>query len=271
MSKIEEAMRRLEGEPALGALAPELGAGSTAPPRPGPSSTIARMGDDLQRTPKQLDAARLIYSGAKDSRTMNAFRQLRTTLLRRAGHRNFLLMVSGTTQRAGSSFVASNLGAAIALDETKTALVIDCNLRDPGVSGLAVSSGGEVPGLTDYLSGAEPRLEHIIHSTGVPRLRVVPTGSRAHAGTELFTGPKLRKLFQELLARYPDRYIIVDAPAITEYADARIVAELCHFVMLVVPYGRATVSQVEEAVAAVAAERFVGTVLNDTPYWPLQG
>lgn len=234
-------------------------------------SAIARMQEGGLRTPAELEAANLIYAGAPDTRATNAFRQLRTSVLRRAGHRNFLLMVTGTGDGAGSSFIAANLAAAIALDQSKTALLVDCNLRRPDLSRLAVATELDPIGLTDFLSGAVTSVKRIIHPTGIRRLRVIPVGTSVHAGSEVFTGANLRNLFSELLARYPDRYIIVDAPAVAESADARILAELCNFVMVTVPYGRVTAGQLEAAVSTIPEEHFLGTVVNDEPFWPLQG
>ena len=271
MSKIEEAMRRLQGD-----LAPRgverslLDESGSDTGRRSRSGGIARMRESGLREPAELDRLRLIYPGAPDTRTVNAFRQLRTSLLRRAGHRNFLLMVAGTGERAGGSFVAANLAAAIALDGTKTALLVDCDLGNPTSSHLALGDDEPLPGLTDFLNGFETAVERIIHPTGVARLRAIPAGRFVGAAQESFSGPQLRHLFDELLGRYPDRYIVVDAPAVADSADARILAELCNHVLLVVPYARNTAGQIESAVAAVPEEHFVGAVINDEPFWPLR-
>jgi Mrp family chromosome partitioning ATPase len=176
--------------------------------------------------------------------------------------------VTGASEEAGASFVARNLAAAFALEETKTSLLVDCNIADPQASDLFSDGNESLPGLTDYLDGHEPRVGRIVHETGVPRMRILPVGRSRVGGAEYFTGSRLRTLFQEILGRYPDRYVIVDAPPILGAADTRILADICHSVMLVVPYAGATVSQVEAAVGGLPPDRFVGTVLNNDPPMP---
>jgi|AntRauTorcE11898_2_1112593.scaffolds.fasta_scaffold01281_5 Mrp family chromosome partitioning ATPase len=261
-SKIEQALERIVTQPDGTRSIP-----GTMESRARGSASIARMRESQPRTPQALTAMRIIHP-AVSPRVTNAFRQLRTSLLRRAGNRNFLLLVTGASEDAGASFVARNLAAAFALEETKTSLLVDCNIADPQASDLFADGNEALPGLTDYLDGHEPRVGRIVHETGVPRMRILPVGRSRVGGAEYFTGSRLRTLFQEILGRYPDRYVIVDAPPILTTADTRILADICHSVMLVVPYAGVTVSQVEAAVGGLPPDRFVGTVVNNDPPMP---
>lgn len=267
MSKIEEAMQRLEAEVALRGGESVPG----APVRPGgigevAASTIARMREPRPRDTAELDRHRVIAPGGRNPRAVNAFRQLRTSLLRYSENRNFLMLVSGVGRGAGATFTAANLAAAFALDETMSALVIDCNLDRPMASTLALCTDRLEPeGLTDFLDGEVDDAAHIIHPTGIPRLRVIPVGTRRRHVREFFTSRRLPVLFRELVARYPDRYIILDAPPVDESADARILANFSNMVLLVVPYGRVTPMQIESAVAAIPGDRYVGSIVNNEP------
>lgn len=287
MSKIEEALKKARAaEPAQaagGAAAAATAEPAVPPvrnryrtgPRPSrgqmvglsPAEQIANMEEGALRSHRDLLARRIIDGESSSSRVGNAFRQLRTALLQRTQGRNFALLVTSVADDGGASFVAQNLGAAIALDRGKTALLMDCNLRSPATGELATAPEG-APGLTDYLSDAEPHVERTIHPMGIPRLRVMPAGTRCEAGTEHFTAPRISQLLAELKRRYAERYVIVDAPPITESADSRILAELCDYVLLVVPYGRATATEVRETVESIPGERLIGCVMNDQPKVP---
>ncbi len=73
------------------------------------------------------------------------FREIRTRLLALGGATNFVTMVVPVSHRSGGSFVARNLAAAFAFDETKTSLLIDCNLRYPSqhtALGVKPTEGG---------------------------------------------------------------------------------------------------------------------------------
>ncbi|MEX0729892.1 MAG: hypothetical protein WED00_00285 [Aquisalimonadaceae bacterium] len=266
MSKIEEAMQRLEAERALRGSSLPLDGKPWGGGLQETASTIARMCEPRLRTHDELDHDRIICPGGRNPRAVNAFRQLRTSLLRHSENRNFVLLVSGVGRRAGASFAASNLAAAFALDETMTALLIDCNLSRPDTSRLVLDAEEQEPaGLTDLLEGEVADMAHVIHPTGIPRLRVMPVGSRGRHVREFFTSKRLPVMFRELASRYPDRYIILDAPPIDESADARILANLSNMVLLVVPYGRVTAVQIESAVAAIPGDRYVGSIVNNEP------
>ena len=162
-----------------------------------------------------------------------------------------------------------NLAAAIAMDETKTSLLVDCNLSDPDLSRLAVSDKPEAAiGLKDYLQNNNCSVKDIIYPTGIPRLRLIPTGLKNIPMAEYFTSLRLHRLFDEIKQRYTRRYIFVDAPPVSNDADARILAEVCDYVILVVPYGKVTEEQVLKAARAIGKEKLLGTVFNNEPRFP---
>lgn len=229
----------------------------------GAEQEIVQMREPRQHSHSELIAQNIIYPEMADKRVCNSFRHLRTTLFHKAGTPNFILMVAAVCSNGGASFVARNLAAAIAFDETKTALLIDCNLTRPTVYNL-ICTDRDLLGLTDYLCGIDPGIEKIIYPSGIPRLRVIPVGSKQELVKEYFTAPRLRTLLQEVRQRYPDRCIILDAPPMDE-TDARILGCLCDHVLLVVPYGQATKTQLMSAVSDVQPQQLIGTVINNVP------
>ena len=66
-----------------------------------------------------------------------------------------------------------------------------------------------------------------------------------------------------LKTRYPDRYLILDAPPIGVSAEARILTELSDLVVLVVPYGRVNEAQVAAAVDTIGEDRLAGIIFNN--------
>jgi len=267
MSKIEDALRKASADP----LQPDRGRGGA---QYGYARALRNRGGDNARmeiappwTPAELEKRGIIDFNGRDRAGINAFRQLRTSLLRSAGSGNFTLAVTGVTSGSGTSFVARNLGVTFALDPTKTAIVVDCDRRNRSISQLPGPDPG--PGLTEYLSDEEWPVETLIKPTGVPRMRVITVGGDAEGHGEVFTNPRLKTLLDHLKRRYSDRYVIVDTPPIAENADARILAQLCDYVLIVVPYGRVSESRVLAAMEAVGEGRLCGVVLNDDPALPL--
>ena len=288
MSKIEEALRQAQSMRRSQGSRPESATGRALVRAPGSEvaelerrgharDEIARMADTDRISGQELAEGRIIYPDMRDDRTVDAFRELRTKLIQKGGSENMVLMVTSVTAGDGATFVARNLAVSFAFDEGKTALLIDCNLRNPG---LMKKSGTEIQrGLTEYREAADLPVEEIIYQVGIPRLRLIPSGARREISSEYFTSVKMRRLLEALKARYAERYVVLDAPAVMESADSRILAELVDYVLLVVPYGKVNEAQILAAARAIGAQKLVGIVFNNEPrtlnpfrdLWPWAG
>ncbi len=266
MSKIEEAVRRAREQ------SPSADAGST---EDGADVPDAYHGRALVERPLPPDEAwgveegklaqqRLIYPMMPQLGALNAFKEVRTELLKSVGDRGLTVLVTSVLPGGGGTFVAANLGIGLTFDETRTALLVDCNLPKPGLAKLFPAAEVE-KGLTDYLTGANLATEDLVHRTGVPRLRLIATGERKMLSGDYLASQRMRRLLGEIRERYPDRYIVLDAPSISETADAKILAQYCDAAVLVVPYGRATRGRIGTAVKALGEEKLAGVVLNDQP------
>jgi Mrp family chromosome partitioning ATPase len=221
---------------------------------------IREMADIFRLTDEDLDEKRVIYSRMRDKRLLNVFRDIRTKLVEKANGENFTLMVTSVCEDGGATFTASNLAASIALDQGKTALIVDCNLYSPASEKFIEA---DQIGFSDFLENPSIAIEEIIYATGVPRLRLIPIGRSADIGPEYYTSYRMKQFIQELGGRYSDRYVVLDVPPITSTADARILSEYCDYVLLVVPYGKVTKDQLERSIANFSAEKVVGMVFNN--------
>lgn len=224
------------------------------------AAQIAKMSEVRHFTAAEFDAMKIVHAGDEGSIHLKVFRDLRTQLMKQTDWRNFVCLVTSAAP-GGSSHVSVNLAATISLDKSKTSLLVDANLYSPYAEVLL-----PVPsqlGLTDYLDDSATGVEDIVYASGVPRMRVVPVGNNREGGTEKLNSPRMRDFFAEIKSRYPDRYIIVDAPSAADYdAEIRILAELCDFVVLVVPYGKVTESQLNASVDKIGRDRLAGIVYN---------
>tara|TARA_R100001440_G_scaffold47446_5_gene67373 strand:- start:45674 stop:46585 length:912 start_codon:yes stop_codon:yes gene_type:complete len=224
------------------------------------SKQIRRMQEPRRLTNDDLDERRIIYPESSNRDLVNRFRNLRTKLLEISGGNNFTLVVSSASEGAGASFTALNLAAAFAFDQSKTALLIDCNLREPTLHTM-LDMAPET-GLTDFLDESDYDIARIIYPTGIPRLRLIPAGSRRESPGEFFTSFRMKQFLQAIRRRYPDRFIILDTASVSDTPDARILAELCDYALLVVPHGKVTASAVEHAAGAFQPDKFAGAIIN---------
>ncbi|MFU8831117.1 MAG: CpsD/CapB family tyrosine-protein kinase [Wenzhouxiangella sp.] len=231
----------------------------------GPGRTISRMDESRALSPGALEQQRLIHARMRDFRQVDLFRELRTNVLRHATCRNAVVLVTGVSRRCGTSFLARNLAASIAFDEERTALLMDCNLRHSTVAeDFFLPSDG--PGLIDLFgNNTDKDLGHVIYSSGVPRLRLVPAGRSERQSVEYFASVRMRGLIQEARSRYDDRCLVIDAPPALGTPDARILSEYADVVVLVAGEGRHQADTVRRAAAVFPPERLAGVIFNHLP------
>lgn len=213
---------------------------------------------------QQLASRRIVAHDMADPRPADAFRDLRTQLLSRLGGGGAVTLVSAASRGSGGSFVALNLAAALAFDESRTAILVDCNLRAPALhTRLAVEP--ERGGLVDYLEGRVSTLRDIIYPTGVARLFLVPAGSRREASGELLGSDRMRALLDSLRGDSARTTVVLDGPAVASSPDARILSDMAELSVLVAGYARETPSAVREAAAVFDPQRLAGVVFNRVP------
>lgn len=230
-------------------------------PDPINPNNIKEMAETSLLSFKELDERKIIYPGIDDYKTLNAYRELRTNLLNKMEHNNFVCMVTGISQQSGTSHVSMNLATSIALDQGKTALVIDCNIYKPRIASYLKKE--PTLGLTNLLARDTDAITDIIYPSGIPRVRVIPVGNNIIHAAELFSSLNMQNFINSIKSRYPDRFIIIDTPPIGLYAETQILASICDTAILVIGYGQSNSSQVEAGIDAIGKDKLAGLVLNN--------
>lgn len=228
------------------------------------SRSLARIGEQNPLPTAKLEERRIIHRNESVREQANAFRELRTCLLALGAGQNFVTLVVPVSDGCGGSFVARNLAAAFAFDDAKSALLIDCDVRQPSQDaafGIVADQGG----LADYLRNDDIEIPSVLYRTGVSRLRLIPSGEQREVTSEIFSSQRMQSMVRSLRDRYPDRYLILDGPSVLGSPDARILAALADLVVLVAGYGQVTMAAVDKAVANFDPSKLAGVVLNKRP------
>jgi capsular exopolysaccharide synthesis family protein len=192
------------------------------------------------------------------------FRMLLTGLQLVRSSREPLCMVMASTVRGeGTTSTAANLAVALCHTD-KRVLLVDANLRHPGVAGVLGMDGRH--GLTSVLSG-RARWQDVVQPWetqiwGERRLSVLPAGTLPENPSEMLDSPAMRDLMAELRAAYD--VILFDAPALLSVADGSILASQSDGALVVIDVRRARQRQVSEAVGRLrmAQATVLGLVLN---------
>lgn len=171
-----------------------------------------------------------------------------------------IIALTSTGPQEGKSTTAANL--AVALSQLgKKVLLVSANLRRPTAHlffGVAAS-----PGLRDLVAG-EYQFDELIKSTTIPRLSIIPPGSRQD-GSVISTLSSERIVEFLAVARGKFDHIIVDLPPTGPVADSMALAPHVDAIYIVYMLGRAH----ENAVGAVirsleeAGGKVKGIIMND--------
>lgn len=268
MSKIQQALEKSRGQRGADST------GDKGATDPGPMTSIgplqrshalAVMSDTRLLSTDVLESRHIVHPRMSDREVLDGYRGLRSTLMRKVnGHAN-LVCVTSVWPKGNDGLVAANLATVIAADESRSALLIDCNLAHPSANRLFEIADG--PGLSDYLADKSVGVETVIRPAGVRRLRVIPVGKGNPEG-DCFLLRRMKDMIAEIRARYDDRMIVLNAPPIGSCADATILAEQSDYVVLSVPYGRVTAAQIADAARAVGTQKVAGVMFCEQPRFP---
>ncbi len=224
-------------------------------------SQIDKMSEIHRFSKSEMDKLKLLYQGTSNGDMLKTFRDIRTRLYSGREAKNFTCMITSAAPCGGGSHITKNLAAAIALDKTRTALVVDANFYSPSMNDIIVTDAEA--GLTDFLENPKLAVGSIVYASGIPRVRIVPAGDNADGAAERLSSKRMNSFMDELKHRYSDRYILIDAPSVGEYAaEARMLAGLSDFVVLVVPSGKVTVDQVKACISNLGEENIALLVFN---------
>jgi capsular exopolysaccharide synthesis family protein len=219
------------------------------------------------RKPGPSDAGALMSGGQTFSIGIEAFRNLRTSLIWSDGGEALKsLVVTSAAPGEGKTLTAANLAVTLAYDGLRV-LLVDCDIRRPRVHGLFRMPRS--PGLMELLttshhpSGDAVAASDAIRDTSIAGLSVLTCGALPSNAANLLSSTRMRVLLQELREQYD--IIVLDTPPVLATADAGIVASLTDGVLLVVRAGTTDRNAAQRACQQLAnvGARVVGTVLND--------
>jgi len=177
-----------------------------------------------------------------------------------AGKPRNLVMVSSSIASEGKTFVSLNMAISVAQELDRTILLVDADVAKPGLSRLLQVQ--DRLGLLDLLSDPECRLSDVILATDMPKLTIMPCGSRHTHSTELLASKAMKALLSELAHRYPDRLVLFDSPPILATTEASVLAREMGQIVMVVEAERTARSLLKEATQQLGGADNVALVLN---------
>jgi len=177
----------------------------------------------------------LVAQHLPKSQMSEAFRALRTALLlSQADHPPQVILVTSALPREGKTTAAANLAVTLAQLGDRT-LLIDADLRKPGIGRLLSLGSGKYAGLSSYLAGVSSLDLVTIQHPAIPNLSAIPTGPLPPNPADLLSSHKLTEAIAELRTKF--KFIVIDSPPIMAATDAVILSVKADGVLLVVRSG----------------------------------
>lgn len=204
----------------------------------------------------------LVAQHLPKSQMSEAFRALRTALLlSQADHPPQVILVSSALPREGKTTSAANLAVTLAQLGDRTVLV-DADLRKPGVGRLLDLGGSKYAGLSSYLAGVSSLDLVTVQHPAIPNLSAIPTGPLPPNPADLLSSHKLTEAIAELRTKF--KFIVIDSPPIMAATDAVILSVKADGVLLVVRSGetpKEAFSRTRDLLLSVKCH-ILGVVLN---------
>ena len=169
------------------------------------------------------------------------------------------LLVTSALPKEGKSFVTANLGQVLVRQHGRRALVIDADLRNPGMHRHLGTK--QTPGLTEYLLGESDELAGLQRGP-MENLFFLPAGRAVGGAQELLANGRLKLLLQRLEPLFD--WIIMDSSPVILVSDSTLVAGLCDGVMMVVRSNVTPADMARRARAEFPDKLLLGVVLNGT-------
>lgn len=198
----------------------------------------------------------------KDSPAAEQYKILREQVKRlraESGLRTF--SVTSPVKRDGKTTVAVNLAAVLALDYEEKVLLIDGDLRAPGVH--RYFNIGTSPGLADYLSSSSSRgIKSYVQETFLSSLKILPAGKPSDLASELLAKEKMKHVLEEIWTEFPGHQIMIDCPPVLSTPDPLVLARQVDGVLVVVRAGKTPRDFLMKTLQSLNSSKVMGIVLN---------
>lgn len=279
MSRIHDALKRAEQDRASsmgGHVEPALQAPELQPvERPEPVHTATAVMPSpgamfsyetlLARCPQTQwnpdSRTMLFFQDEQNRRGAEEFRTLRSRLYQiREKLPLKRLMVTSALPKEGKSFVAANLAQVIVRQQGRRVLVIDADLRSPGMHRHLGTN--QMPGLSEYLLGECDEFA-MMQRGPMENLFFVPAGRVASGASELLANGRLKLFLQRVEPLFD--WIILDTPPVIPVADSTLIANFCEGVLMVVRSNATPSDLARRAREEFQDKLLLGVVLNGIP------
>ncbi len=236
---------------------------ATPAPAPDAPITFEELAARCRPAEWKPDAQRMLSFDLRGTNPvgLEEFRTLRSRLYQLRQRQTLSrLLITSALPGEGKTFVSANLAQVFVRQRGRKVLLVDCDLR---LSRLHdVLGAPSKPGITDYLRGEADEFE-VVQKAPLENLYFIPGGRPISNPADLLAGNRLARLLDRLAPLFD--WVIVDTPPAVPIADASMIANLCHGVLIVISSGKTPFDLAQKASKEFRQTPVLGTVLNRVP------
>jgi protein-tyrosine kinase len=193
-----------------------------------------------------------------------AFRKLKTQIFLHSANSPRTILVTSAAPQEGKTLVAVNLAVAISKEIYSNAILVDGDLRRPGIQ---LEKGKKEKGLSHYLADGVP-LSEILVKSDTGKLQIIPAGASTRKSSELIRSKKMEELLKFLKEYGDNTYVVIDSPPIMATADPSLLSRMVDAIILVVRAGYTSRESVQNAIKSIDRQKIIGVVFNQIDVKP---
>jgi capsular exopolysaccharide synthesis family protein len=166
------------------------------------------------------------------------------------------VLIASALAEEGKTLTAINLALTLSQSYGRRVLLVDADMRRPGVSHLfrLPASGG----LSEALYNPVPQKLNLVKLSD--KLSVLPAGHALRDPMAGLSSPMLAAILEEAGEAFD--WVIIDSPPVAVMSDAKLLAATADAAILVIAAGRTPFAALHRAAEALGRDRILGVVLN---------
>ena len=224
----------------------------------------------LGTVPRVRRARRALALDPRESAFVEAISHVRGVLQVAGGPaRARVILVTSAMPQEGKTFFAVALARSVSQTGARC-LLVDCDLRRPSVAhvlGIAAEPGLGPENLAAITPGSElvtgdSTIDRLVRRDAISDLDIITAADAPADASVLVASERLRVIVTEARARYD--LVIIDAPPVLAFVDARVLSRIADRTVMVVRWRKTQRALVQSAIKALRlyGARIAGTVLT---------
>lgn len=202
-------------------------------------------------------AGKVVGSVGMDPRPAEQYRRLAAALHQTQVERGIKkVMVASAVAAEGKTLTALNLALTLSESYLKRVVLVDADLRCPGVHQLLDLP--DATGLNELLKDVHPSALTLTAVSS--KLSILPAGHAEPDPMGQLTSARMASILAELAQKFD--WVIVDTPPVVLFPDANLLAAMVDGAVLVIRSGQTPHDVVDRAIQTLGRKRILGLVLN---------